>query len=91
MKIAVVSTIVPFLYGGAEFLADSLTDKLIEYGHQAQTIVYPFAYETKEAVLESALAVQLNELENTDLVIALKFPAYYISHPNKKLWLLHHK
>ena len=33
MKIAIVTTKVPFLYGGAEFLADSLCSKLSEYGY----------------------------------------------------------
>lgn len=80
---------VPFLYGGAEFLADSLCNKLKEYGHQSQVITYPFSWVPKDAILESMMAVRLNKLENTDMVIALKFPAYYIEHPNKKLWLLH--
>lgn len=89
MKIAVVNNMVPFLYGGAEFLADSLCKKLEEYGHQSQLITYPFAWTPKSSILESIMAVRLNRLENADLVIALKFPAYYIDHPNKKLWLLH--
>lgn len=89
MKIAIVNNMVPFIYGGAEFLADSLCKKLNEYGHQAQVITYPFSWVPKEAIMESIMAVRLNKLCNADMVIALKFPAYYIEHPNKKLWLLH--
>ncbi|WP_124065171.1 glycosyltransferase family 4 protein [Clostridium sp. E02] len=89
MKIAIVNNMVPYLYGGAEFLADSLCKKLGEYGHQSIVISYPFKWAPKEAILDSIMAVRLNELDNCDLVIALKFPAYYINHPNKKLWLLH--
>lgn len=89
MKIAIVNNMVPFLYGGAEFLADSLCKKLKEYGHMAEVIKYPFAWNPKEAILESIMAVRLSRLDNCDLVIGLKFPAYYIDHPNKKLWLLH--
>lgn len=80
---------VPFLYGGAEFLADSLCIRLKEYGYQAQVVTYPFNWVPKENILASISAVCLSRLENTDMVIALKFPAYYINHPNKKLWLLH--
>lgn len=89
MKIAVVNNMVPFLYGGAEFLADSLCKKLEEYGYQSQLITYPFSWVPKTSILESIMAVRLNQLINADMVIALKFPAYYIEHPNKKLWLLH--
>lgn len=80
---------VPFLYGGAEFLADSLVKNLQEYGHQADVITYPFSWNPKENILDSILAVRSNKLYNADLVVALKFPAYYIEHPNKKLWLCH--
>lgn len=89
MKIAIVNNMVPYIYGGAEFLADSLCRKLEEYGHQAMVITYPFSWVPKEQILDSIMAVKLNQLYNTDLAIALKFPAYYIEHPNKKLWLLH--
>lgn len=89
MKIAIANNMVPYLYGGAEFLADSLCKKLGEYGHQSIVITYPFKWEPKEAIMDSIMAVKLNQLYNTDMVIGLKFPAYYIEHPNKKLWLLH--
>jgi len=89
VKIAVVNNTVPFLYGGAEFLADSLCGKLKEYGFQSCVIKFPFSWVPKEAILDSIMAVRLNQICNCDMVIALKFPAYYIEHPNKKLWLLH--
>ena len=89
MNIAIVNNMVPFLYGGAEFLAESLSEKLKEYGHQSIVITYPFKWVPKEAILDSIMAVKLNQIDNCDLVIALKFPAYFINHSNKKLWLLH--
>lgn len=89
MKIAIVNNKVPFLYGGAEFLADSLAKRMREYGHQADVITYPFSWNPKENILDSMFAVRSNQLYNAELVIALKFPAYYIEHPNKKLWLCH--
>jgi glycosyltransferase involved in cell wall biosynthesis len=89
MKIAVVNNGVPFLYGGAEFLADSLRDKFIEHGHQATVIRVPFKWAPPGSILEHMLACRLLRLENVDRVVALKFPAYYIPHPNKVLWLLH--
>lgn len=89
MKIGIVNTYVPFVYGGAEFLADSLKDKLIEYGHQATVIKIPFKWYPPQSIPEHMLACRLLEIQNVDKVIALKFPAYYVKHPNKVLWLLH--
>lgn len=89
MKIAIVNNMNPFLYGGAEFLADSLRDKFAEYGHDAQVYRYPFSWNTLESILDSIMQIRLSKITNTDMVIGLKFPAYYIDHPNKKLWLLH--
>lgn len=89
MKIAIVNNCVPFIYGGAEFLADSLKDKLTEYGHEAMVVKIPFQWNPPERILDHMLACRLIQLENVDKVIALKFPAYYIQHPNKTLWMLH--
>lgn len=89
MKVAIVNNMAPFIYGGAEFLADSLVEKLMEYGHEAQVIRLPFAWDTPQKILDSMMAVKLTKLMNVDKVIALKFPAYYIEHPNKTFWLIH--
>ncbi len=89
MKIAIVTNYVPFIYGGAEFLADSLNAKLKEYGHSGIIVKIPFKWYPPEKILESMLSCRLLYLDNVDRVIPLKFPAYYVSHPNKVLWLLH--
>lgn len=89
MKIAIVTNQVPFVQGGAEFLVNNLKDKLIEYGHEAQEIQLPFSWYPQERIIDSMLAVKLTRIENTDKVIAMKFPAYYIDHPNKQIWLMH--
>ena len=49
MKIAVVNNTVPFLRGGAEILADALTDRLNRAGHVAQLVRLPFAWPPKPA------------------------------------------
>lgn len=89
MKIAVLNNCVPFLRGGAEHLADALVSKLEEYGHQACLVKLPFRWHPPQAILEGMLASRLLRLPNIDLAIGLKFPAYYIQHENKRIWLLH--
>ncbi|MGI6153101.1 MAG: glycosyltransferase family 4 protein [Christensenellaceae bacterium] len=89
MKVSIVTNMVPFVYGGGEIHVNSLVRKLEEYGHQPELIRLPFAWDTPSKIAESMLAVRLANLVNTDKVIAMKFPAYYIEHPDKTVWLIH--
>ncbi len=89
MKIAVVNNCVPFLSGGAEHLAMSLVTKLREYGHEAILVRIPFRWDPPEKIPEHILACRLLRIPNTQRVIAMKFPAYYVPHEDKILWLLH--
>lgn len=89
MKIAIVNNCVPFVWGGAEHLADALRRKMIEHGHEAMLVRIPFRWEPPSKIIESMLACRLMRLPNVDRVVALKFPAYYVPHDNKVLWLLH--
>ena len=89
MKLAVLNNCVPFLRGGAEHLAEALTLKLVEYGHEAILVRIPFRWEPPEKIVEHMLACRLMKLRNVDRAIALKFPAYYVPHPDKVVWLLH--
>ena len=89
MRIAVLNNCVPFLRGGAEHLADALVTQLRLRGHSAVAVGVPFRWETPNAVLESAFACFSLRVPNVDRVVALKFPAYYVPHDDKVLWLLH--
>jgi len=93
-KIVIANTQVPFVSGGAEYLAERLQKKIIEYGHKAEIVRIPFKWYPPERIPEHILACRLLDLtqasgEDIDVLIGLKFPAYYIKHPNKVLWLLH--
>src|SRR5690242_6786284 len=89
MRVAVVNNWAPFLRGGAEFLADALVSKLQTYGHEAVLVRLPFRWDSPEKIAEHILASRCLRLHNVDRVIALKFPAYFIPHDNKVVWLLH--
>lgn len=89
MKILVANNCVPFVRGGAEHLAEALTEKLNEFGHQAMLVRIPFRWEPPPKMLESMLACRLMRTPNVDRIIAFKFPAYYLPHDNKFLWLVH--
>ncbi|HEY3759872.1 MAG TPA: glycosyltransferase family 4 protein [Solirubrobacteraceae bacterium] len=70
-------------------LAEWLHDKLEEYGHQAEIVRIPFQWNPPERIIDHMLSARLIRLANVDRVIAFKFPAYYVPHESKVLWLLH--
>jgi glycosyltransferase involved in cell wall biosynthesis len=94
MRILITTVQVPFIRGGAEFLAEGLRDALRSEGHEAEIVAIPFKWYPPERILEQILACRLLDITETmgmpiDRVIGLKFPAYFIPHPNKVLWILH--
>jgi len=94
MKILVVNTHVPFIYGGAEAHASNLIKNLKRHGHEVEEIKIPFKWYPAERILDQILGCRLLDLtescgESIDLVIGLRFPAYYVKHNNKVLWILH--
>ena len=45
MRIAVCRPQVPFVYGGAEVVADQLVDELRLRGHEAELVAVPYSWE----------------------------------------------
>jgi len=84
----------PFISGGAEYHALNLGDALKKAGHEVEFVNIPMFDQPVESLERQILAVRLLEVERTwagniDLCIGLKFPAYYVKHSNKVIWLLH--
>jgi len=85
---------VPFVYGGAERHVRGLVNQLRRHGYRAKKVSIPFKpYPKRELLAQAALwrLVDLSEAnyERVDLVIATKFPTYFVRHPNKVTWLFH--
>ncbi|AFM43258.1 glycosyltransferase [Desulfosporosinus acidiphilus SJ4] len=94
MKVAIATVQVPFIRGGAEIHAQMLLDALRARGYEADIITIPFKWYPAKTLIDGMVLSQLVDLtevngQKIDLLIGTKFPAYYISHPNKVLWLLH--
>ncbi len=94
MRIAVCRPQVPFVYGGAEVVADQLADELRLRGHEVELVTVPFAWEGGAHVLDQAFLWRLidlsgNSAKPVELVISTKFPSYGIRHENKVVWLVH--
>ena len=85
---------VPFVHGGAEVHVRELTRELRARGYDAELVSVPFKWYPKEEILPHAAAWRLLDLSESngrpiDLVIASKFPSYFVRHPNKVAWLIH--
>jgi glycosyltransferase involved in cell wall biosynthesis len=94
VRIAVCAPKVPFVHGGAEILAETLTSELRSREQDAELVTIPFKWYPRARVLTQALLWRLADLEEADgrridLVIATKFPSYAVRHPNKVVWLVH--
>jgi glycosyltransferase involved in cell wall biosynthesis len=94
MRVVVAAPQVPFVRGGAELMADDLVGALRARGHDADLVTVPFKWYPGTRVLDQAFLWRLVDLTESDgrpidRVIATKFPAYCVRHPNKVAWVLH--
>ena len=94
MKIAIATVQVPFTRGGAEALVLMLKEQLQKRGHQVDIVSIPFKWYPPETLVNCMLMGRMMDLsevngEKIDMVIATKFPAYYVRHDNKVIWLMH--
>jgi len=85
---------VPFVHGGAEIHVRELVRELGARGYDAELVSVPFKWYPKSEILPHAAAWRLLDLSESngraiDLVIASKFPTYFVRHPNKVAWLIH--
>lgn len=94
MRVLIATVKVPFIQGGAEMLTDNLLQALRAAGHIADIVAIPYKHYPPERILDHMMVCRLLDLTEAfgnriDRLIALKFPAYLIPHPNKVLWILH--
>ena len=92
--VAVCAAQVPFFQGGAEAHVQGLVRSLGTRGYEVDLINLPYKWYPHEQLLKSIRIWQMIDLTESngkriDMVIATKFPSYFIDHPNKVLWLIH--
>lgn len=84
----------PFVHGGAEIHVRELVRELRARGYLAELVSVPFKWYPKAEILPHAASWRLLDLSESngrpvDLVIASKFPTYFVRHPRKVAWLIH--
>uniref|UniRef100_UPI0025DE4FD3 glycosyltransferase family 4 protein n=1 Tax=uncultured Phenylobacterium sp. TaxID=349273 RepID=UPI0025DE4FD3 len=90
MKIALLSSCVPFINGGARFIVEWLEEELLTHGHQVERFYLPFS-DGSDRLIDQLAAYRLMDLTHAcDRLIAFRPPAYGVRHPHKRLWFIHH-
>ena len=94
MRIVIATVQVPFVTGGAEILVNMLKDELVKRNHKVEVLTIPFLWGDYQGLINAMIAGRMIDVrnlgdENIDLVIGMKFPAYYLKHDNKVMWLMH--
>jgi glycosyltransferase involved in cell wall biosynthesis len=93
-RIVVADAQVPFVMGGAELHVSGLIDQLRHRGYVVDRVAVPFKPYPKSELLAQAAAWRLLDLSTSnaqpvDLVIATRFPSYFVRHPRKVAWIIH--
>jgi glycosyltransferase involved in cell wall biosynthesis len=93
-RVLVLESQTPFVTGGAEMLVRSLTGALRSHGYETEIVSIPFRDYPRDELLAHAAAWRLLDVGRAlerpvDLVIATKFPTYFVRHPAKVAWLVH--
>jgi len=90
MKIALCSSYVPFIRGGARNIVECLELELLKKGHDVERIYLPHI-DVPDLLLDQLSAYRWIDLTTVaDKVICFRPPAHVIRHPNKVLWFIHH-
>ena len=94
MRVGIATVHTPGIHGGAEFLVDGLVEAVRNAGHSVHKISAPFFFEPIDAAkhtMDQCLQSDYMRFNGgqIDRMICLKFPAYMIKHPDKRIWLLH--
>ncbi|NOR15717.1 MAG: glycosyltransferase [Candidatus Aminicenantes bacterium] len=92
--VAVCAAQVPFFHGGAEAHVQALIEHLRVRGYEVELINLPYKWYPHDQLLKSIEIWKMLDLSESngkkiDLVIATKFPSYFVNHPRKVLWLIH--
>lgn len=89
MKIIVANAMAPFVWGGAEELANHLILNLRRLGHDAELFRIPFAWEPFSNIPVEMARLKALRLPAADRVISMKFPVYLLDAEHHSTWLIH--
>lgn len=90
MRIALCSTYVPFVHGGARNIVEWLEIMLREAGHEVERIYLP-EVDAPDLLFNQMAAFRFIDLtDSADRVICFRPQSHMVRHPNKIVWFIHH-
>ncbi|RQT36244.1 glycosyltransferase family 4 protein [Burkholderia contaminans] len=89
MKIALVSSFVPFVDGGYRNIVEWLQVMLKKQGHHVERVYLPET-DIPELLFKQMMAYRWVDLEAADRVICFRPQAHLIPHRHKIVWFIHH-
>ncbi len=89
MKVLVINSMAPYVWGGAEELAQHLVRNLRLRNIEAELLRLPFQWNPYTNIPAEIARFKLMKLPNVDRVISLKFPAYLVPSDRHTTWLVH--
>jgi glycosyltransferase involved in cell wall biosynthesis len=89
MRIAVCSSVVPFVYGGGRNIVEWLESALTDAGHEVERVYLPHV-DSPDLIFRQIAAFRWVDLSSADRIVCLRPPAHFIPHPHKVLWFIHH-
>jgi glycosyltransferase involved in cell wall biosynthesis len=88
-KIALVSSYIPFVQGGARNIVEWLAIKLREQGLEVSIVWIP-QLDTQSTLINQMLVFKWLNLDEADMVITFRPMSHLIQHRNKVIWFIHH-
>lgn len=89
MRIALVSTFVPLIKGGARNIVEWLESALVHEGHEVEVIYLP-EIDDPETIFHQMAVFRWIDLSAADRVICFRPQSHLIQHDHKILWFIHH-
>lgn len=94
MNIVIVENHILFIKGGVEYHTENLKEALLRAGHNVELLRIPFNSYPPENIVKHILLRRMLDLKHVsgrsiDMLIAMRFPNYYIEHDNRVVWLIH--
>ena len=90
MRIALCSSFVPFIYGGARNIVEWLESELKKAGHEVERIYLPQVDAPNLLFAQMAAYRWVDLASSADRIICFRPPSHLIPHPHKILWFIHH-
>lgn len=84
-----INSMAPYVWGGAEELAQHLVLNLRLRDVDAELLRLPFKWDPYSSIPAEIARFKLMKLPNVDRVISMKFPTYFIPSDHHMTWLIH--